>query len=423
MIQSGLLDKFQKYKQDMARLAKRDYCEWSSPILKWLCKPLCVLSLAGLASLLCGLFVAPQGLVVFAAIISVIAIGCVWPWLGIRGVSCRLRFDTARTEEGKSVDAELDITNRWPWPVWGLSIEGGFCGTPQGSEDIAVAVPRVGGWSRGSFRWSFTPEIRGKYPQESPQFVTEFPFGLWKAKRNVEVLSSLIVWPERFSLPPLVLPCGEQSWTGQPNDFSTGTQGHRTSVREYQRSDSMRQIHWAKTALYDKLISFEREGMAVADAIISLDAHPVLHRGQGRQLSFEWTIRIAASISETLLRQGVNVTVASQASQFHSHSNGSRPTSLMDWFALLDMDDSVANSVVHKRLPGKNGQLTIQITTDLCQEPSGNSIVFLTESDASTDRSHTVGSRAWMTLHHESDIPSQILRSWRNGPRSYRHAI
>ena len=33
----------------------------------------------------------------------------------------------------------------------------------------------------------------------------------------------------------------------------------------------MRQIHWAKTALYDKLVSYDREGLAVSDATITLD--------------------------------------------------------------------------------------------------------------------------------------------------------
>ena len=423
MNRSRLSSGLQQVKDRVVRLSKREYCAWANPYLKCLYRPLSVLSLAGVASLLCGLFVAPQGLVVFAAILAVIAIGCVWPWLGMRGVSCRLRFTSARTEEGKPVEAELEITNRWPWPVWGLSIEGGFCETEQGTEDIAIAVPRVGGWSRGSFRWDFTPSLRGRYPQGSPQLATEFPFGLWKAKRRVEVLSTLIVWPERFTLPPLVLPCGAQSWAGQPNDFSTGTMGHRTAVREYRRSDSMRQIHWAKTALYDKLISFDREGLAVADAIISLDAHPVLHRGTGRQSSFEWTIRIAASISETLLRQGVNVTVASQVGQFHAHSNGSQPTSLMDWFALLNMSQRAMDSATRSRLSGKNSQLSIRITTDQCKDPSGNSIVYLTEPTDSVDGSSNLGSHVWMTLNKEADIQSQILRGWRNGPRSYRHAI
>ena len=174
---------------------EREFCTWATPYLRWFRQPLGVLMLLATAALLCGLFVAPQGFVVLAAILAVISIGCIWPWIGIRGVSCQLKFTANRTEEGKPVEAELVIANRWPWPVWGLAIEGGFAAQDEsGNEETnqaSIAVARVGGWSRGYFNWTFTPEQRGCFPMTDPKLVTEFPFGLWKAKRGVEVLSKL----------------------------------------------------------------------------------------------------------------------------------------------------------------------------------------------------------------------------------------
>ena len=45
------------------------------------------LALTAIAALLCGLFVAPQGFVVFASVAAVIVVGCVWPWFESSGIA------------------------------------------------------------------------------------------------------------------------------------------------------------------------------------------------------------------------------------------------------------------------------------------------------------------------------------------------
>lgn len=403
-------------------VSERDFCQWVNPYLFWR-SPLGVLAFAAVSALLCGLFVAPQGFVVLAAIAAVIAIGCVWPWIGIRGVSCQLRFATTRTDEGKPAEAELIITNRWPWPVWGLAVEGGFALPTDEHPRAATAIARIGGWSRSYFHWEFVPELRGRYPSECPQLVTEFPFGLWKARRRVEVISSLIVWPARFQLPPIALPCGAQTWTGQPNECAAGNLGHRTSVREYRVGDSMRQIHWAKTALYDKLVSYEREGVAVTEAFVALDTPPSMHCRIGRDSSAEWPVRIAASICETLLRQSVSVTVVAQESNLRMQANPNSLATLMDWFAQLNVADD-SNQPAKRASPiRQTGLLTIHVATELSQNVDYDSIVLLTHPEERQEASTALQSRNWMTVECGADIPAQVRRGWQHGPRRRRHAV
>ncbi|MEM8945765.1 MAG: DUF58 domain-containing protein [Planctomycetota bacterium] len=405
-------------------LIEREYCEWLAPYLSWFRKPLGVLILLGLAALLCGLLVAPHGFVVFAAIAAVILIGCLWPWVGIRGVSCQLRFTSTRTEEGKPVEAELVISNRWPWPVWGLAVEGGFGAEADGSQRPAVAVARIGGWARGYFNWTFTPTMRGRYPQTVPELVTEFPFGLWKARKQIQVLSNVIVWPARFSLPPLALPSGAQSWVGQTSECASGNVGHRTSVREYRFGDSMRQVHWAKTALYDKLVSYEREGQAVTEAHISLDTHPALHQGHGPQASMEWAVRIAASICDTLLRQGVIVFIEADGDRFMSRIHGNSATALLDWFALLGSSDS-RSSVPSRRSSSttRRSSLSIHVTTDRSPNVTGESIVIVLDRTTSACADSPHSGQSWIDLCREVDIPTQVRRGWRQGQRRRRCAV
>ena len=422
---SSRLPKQQSLLTTLRELAvEREYCKWASPYLAYLRRPLGVLVMLGISALLCGLYVAPQGFVVLAAISAVITIGCVWPWVGIRGVSCQLRFAANRTEEGKPVEAEIIITNRWPWPVWGLALEGGFGSDLDGSQQPAVAVTRIGGWSRGYFNWTFTPTLRGRYPRTNPRLVTEFPFGLWKAKKEIEVLSKLIVWPARFSLPPLVLSSGTQSWTGQSSECATGSVGHRTNVREYRFGDSMRQIHWAKTALYDKLVSYEREGQAITEARIALDTHPSLHRGIGAQSSVEWTVRIAASICDTLIRQGVNVAIESHTDQFNSQREGNSPSAALDWFALLSTDDSrVDRTPVRTTARNCTANLSIHITTDRSPKVAGDSIVIVVDRSLDPDTATRKVPQSWIELSQQADIPTQVRRGWQQGLRRRCYAI
>ena len=110
----------------LTEMLNKDFCPWANRYVYWLKKPLGILIVAAIASLLCGLFVAPQGLVIAGTIAGTIALGMIWPWLGLRGLSCELRFPNQRGLEGHASPVEVVVRNRWPFPVWGLAIEEGF---------------------------------------------------------------------------------------------------------------------------------------------------------------------------------------------------------------------------------------------------------------------------------------------------------
>ena len=394
----------------------------------YLLQPISVLVLAGLTALLGGLFVAPQGYIICAAISTVIAIGCAWPWIGLRGLDCQLRFIGTRTEEGKPVEIEISITNRWPFPAWGLAIEGGFHLLSEeqhsGSESPVIAVSRIDGWSRTRHRWQFVPEVRGEYPLANPRLITGFPFGLWKAEKPVKVLSRMIVWPRRFRLPPLLLPGGTQSCAGQPSEGTTGRFGQRTAVREYRPGDSMRQIHWAKTAFYDKLVSWEREGYANTEALVSLDTHPSLHRGTGPNSSIEWAVRIAASICETLLKQQISVNVVSDAGSYRAKMHGNQTIAMLDWLATLGTDKTHGVAKTGKaKARSRSAGLTIHVTTIHSSGISTDSVVLVTGPDGKATRYENSNTRSWMTIAAEGNIESQVRAGWQRGLGSSRHAV
>lgn len=291
----------------LTQLLDRDFCPWANRYVYWLKKPLGILVVATVASLLCGVFVAPQGLVIAATIGATIALGMAWPWLGLRGLSCELQFPRQRGVEGCASKVEVVVRNRWPFPVWGLAIEDGFFLRQMGQDGTAVALSGIRGWSKTKFHWDFQPECRGVYPKATVKIATEFPFGVWKARREINTQGTLTVWPKTVALEAAVLADGANRSLLRPSDKRCGHEGDRIGVRAYRAGDSLRFVHWAQTAKCGRLIVSERQGPAQSSVVVAIDTDPAIANGQGPGSSFESSIRIAASLCDQLARQNVNV--------------------------------------------------------------------------------------------------------------------
>lgn len=343
----------------------RDYTPWANRYVYWLKTPLGVLISAAILSLLVGWLVTPQGFVIFGAIIGVLSIGISWPWIGLRGIACGVRFPQTRCEEGDRVSVDVEIVNRWPFPVWGLAIERGFFRRDDDEDSAVVSFARIPGWSTCRFAFSFQPEVRGAYPIIAPEIVTEFPFGLWKARRRVQIVESLIVWPRVLPLPPIELPAGKCRQLVGANESRSGDHGDRTGARPYRQGDSLRNVHWAHTARCDRVIVCERQESAQTSVCIVIDTAAAHHRGAGPNSTLEWALRIGVSVAAAIAKQNVDVTV-----EFgnHWHSLDGRPAS---WRRMLDAAARLEPAAATFPLDFARHGLVIAVRTDL-SKPTKN---------------------------------------------------
>lgn len=295
--------------------------EFSAKVRRLIYNPLGVLALAALASLMCGLFLHPQGFALAGGLLVVIVLGLAWPWLTLRGLSGTISFDRVRVVEGEPVTVGLHLRNRWPWSAWGLAVRDGFGVTPMPNpatrpietRGLPPAVPPVAGIAsaprRRSIRcsWSFVPRCRGVYPDAPVRLTTGFPFGIREYSRQLTVEGRLIVWPLTVPVGPVPLTGGERLAEGSVSRNKVGSNGDVLGVRPYRRGDSPRRIHWAQSARHDRLIVCELQTNSRPVVQLVVDVAPASHRGDGSDSSREWAIRVAASLAKGWLEEGAQI--------------------------------------------------------------------------------------------------------------------
>ncbi|WP_161603366.1 DUF58 domain-containing protein [Blastopirellula marina] len=397
----------------------RDYTPWANRYVYWLKTPFGALVAAAVCALLIGWFVSPQGYAIVVAIAAVLAIGIAWPWIGLRGVACQLRFSKPRCEEGANVTVEVEIVNHWPFPVWGLAVERGFFVNDAAGNPAVVSLARIPGWSTCRFTFPFQPERRGAYPEISPQITTEFPFGLWKALRSCNVRQTLIVWPRIFPLASLPLPAGTARSLFCPSDQRTGDEGERIGARPYRQGDSLRNVHWAQTARCDRMIVCERQGAAQTDVRIVIDCRAATHRGQGTDATIEWALRIGGSVAVALFQQNVRVSLELENQIFALDAN------LASWRKMYDAMARFALSNSTRAPTRRRDGVVIAVRTNLAEPLVGESRAIVLNVATDDSKKLAASRRAgspWIAIDSLPAAAAELQNGWRKQRKeAWRH--
>lgn len=278
-----------------------DYCPDANRWVDWLKHPLSCLGLVALVALLCGILIDSYSLALFGLLAAIATLGVVWPKIAVAGLRCEVSFQRTRARPGELVPVLLRVQNRWPIPVWGLSLRRGFVSGTRASEGLAL--DRIPGWSFTEFQWDFRPDHRGCYPTEPPHVDTGFPFGLLHATAPVAVEGGLVVWPA--SVPLTGMPDSAEIHTREDflSDRRIGDSGDIVGTRPFRDGDSLRRVHWQQTARYGRLIVTERQAPATCATRFVVDSTRASHAGPAGRETLESVLSIAASIVESLHRQ------------------------------------------------------------------------------------------------------------------------
>ena len=228
----------------------------------------------------------------------------------------------------------LTVHNRWPLPLWGLSVEGGFLAgsSAAGETRPTASLARVPGWSRTSFVFEFTPPRRGVYPVEPPRLATGFPFGIWQSHRPVEVAGELLVWPRTIPLESIPSVGGHLSVVAGMFRDRPGNEGDVIGVRAYRYGDSLRRIHWAQTARRDALVVCERQDTARRVVQVTID-EPLGQGCEADEPIRESAIRIGASICQEFHAHSCDVSCCLGGCRFNAEPGPAGLRRLLDGLA------------------------------------------------------------------------------------------
>jgi uncharacterized protein (DUF58 family) len=286
-----------------------DFCPWANHYVYWLKKPIGWLFGAVVAAVLLGIFVAPQAFAIAAALVGLIVVGTVWPYLAVRGVSGSIQWNRPRCNEGEEVEVELTITNRWPLPLWGLMIEAEAEATHDGRDaNQPLALACIPPLSTSRFTWIAKPSQRGLYPSRPAFIATGFPLGICITRKELKYAGELLVWPRTISLKDLPQFGGASDCVVGSLRDQAGYEGDVIGVRPYREGDSLRSIHWAQTARRDTLIVCERQSKAKQSVLIHINVSPNTPTTSEQRFEDEWLIRIGASVCREFLSHHWGVT-------------------------------------------------------------------------------------------------------------------
>ena len=230
---------------------------------------------------------------------STLLVGVLWPHWLVKRLSV-VRTGPEKAEEGETIHFQVEVRNQGVLPRFMIELVDHlpFGATAGGLLTLGV-VSHVPGKSTSQFTVPLLCEKRGYYRLGPVGLGSSFPLGLAEARqqRN-EGVQSLTVYPDVFPIVELPL-------RGAPSQIHRGAYllpegagaAEFAGLREYQRGDNPRHVHWPTTARLNELMVKEFEPLASACLFIVLDQSIKANVGEGKQATFEYAVRIAASIA------------------------------------------------------------------------------------------------------------------------------
>jgi uncharacterized protein (DUF58 family) len=188
--------------------------------------------------------------------------------------------------------------------------------------------------ARLSVRYVLEQVPRGRYRFEEVHAELSDPFGLERAVVQLPPPGALLVYPRLVRLGSLFTDSSSRSHDGRRLLLRRSSGFELHSVREYERGESLRRVHWPSTARRGQLMVKELEDAPRGEVAVLLDADARAVVGG----SFDMQVRAAGSIVDAYVRRGrraVLVINSEQRELQHVHSPAA------DWSRALELLASV----------------------------------------------------------------------------------
>ncbi len=145
---------------------------------------------------------------------------------------------------------------------------------------------------------------RGLYVLGPLELQCADPAGVFPRTLRIDAFTELLVYPQALDLKNFpVLGYGTLANVGTETTLDPGHSEEFMGLRDYQRGDSPRRIHWPSTARHNRLLVKEFQEDVVTEVTIFLDLYRLSLTGFGDVTSVEYLIKTAASVAKAAIEK------------------------------------------------------------------------------------------------------------------------
>jgi uncharacterized protein (DUF58 family) len=253
-----------------------------------------------------------------------------WVWIRLANRPFRVRRGAGESEHVEGDDVPIVVELQPTASVQPASVT---LHERAGRLGVQRHVMRRSG-DRLSVRYVLEQVPRGRYRFEDVRAELSDPFGLERAVVELPAPGALLVYPRLARVGRLFTDSGARSHDGRRLLIRRSTGFELHSVREYERGESLRRVHWPSTARRGQLMVKELEDAPRDEVAVLLDADASAVVGG----SFDTQVRAAGSIMDAYVgrgRRAVLVVNSEQREVQHVHSPAA------DWSRALELLASV----------------------------------------------------------------------------------
>ena len=264
-----------------------------------------------------------------AILLAALPIGALlFVWFARPRLTVTRSFSPHILEAGSSATATLHVGNRELRPStrsrWRDTLPWHPGATPPA--DLPALQPRgirfAGRGNTVDVRYELRPPRRGVFPVGPLVVDVVDAFGLASSSLATGATQSIVVTPEVIALPTTGLATSVGDGEARLVQRRSAGEEDDTITREYRTGDAMRRVHWRATARHGDLMVRQEEQRNRPEARIVVDTRRSGFRDSGsdeaddspESQSFEWVVRMLASVTTHLRREGFAVRIVETGS-------------------------------------------------------------------------------------------------------------
>jgi len=249
-----------------------------------------------------------------------------------------------RVTEGDSLSLKIFIRNQGRLSPLNLSI-GDFLGCDRKNNSREFFFEWLKPKKRYRLEYECICSKRGKYDIGPVKEILYGFIGIFSVERTYGLKVKIYVYPRTFNIKRIpLLTRGHLPWFGVETTAISGDSHEFFGVREYQRGDSVKRIHWLSTAKKNKLIvkEFERVNFHQVSIVFVLNKNANV--GLGRESVCEYMIKIAASLAKYFTEKNICLEILAHTGKiayFPSNRGAGYLEELFKFFAAVDIESKI----------------------------------------------------------------------------------